>query len=80
MELLTPSLLQGILNSADADVIRADFKSLQVVWLNGEVVSGSLKEQALAVLPISARLFNTYSISEAHDVCTVELKSSPSVK
>jgi amino acid adenylation domain-containing protein/thioester reductase-like protein len=76
--LLTPSLLQGILNSADADVIRADFKSLQVVWLNGEVVSGSLKEQALAVLPISARLFNTYSISEAHDVCTVELKSSPS--
>lgn len=76
--LFTPSLLQGILNSTDADVLRADFKSLRVVWLNGEVVSGSLKEQALAVLPAAARLFNTYSICEAHDVCTVELKSSPS--
>ena len=76
--LLTPSLLQGILNSADADVIRADFKSLRVMWLNGEVVSSSLKEQALAVLPTSGRLFNTYSISEAHDVCTAELKHSTS--
>lgn len=76
--LFTPSLLQGIMNSVDADVLRVDFKSLRVVWLNGEVVSGSLREQALAVLPASVRLFNTYSISEAHDVCTVELKSSPS--
>ena len=74
--LFTPSLLQGILNSTDADVLRTEFKSLRVVWLNGEVVSGSLMEQALAVLPASARLFNTYSICEAHDVCTVELKSS----
>ena len=41
-------------------------------------MSGSLKEQALAVLPAAARLFNTYSICEAHDVCTVELKSFPS--
>ena len=74
--LFTPSLLQGVLNSADTEALRADLESLRVVWLNGEVVSGHLKEQALAALPSSARLFNTYSISEAHDVCTLELRSA----
>ena len=71
--LFTPSLLQGILNSTDHDVLRTQLASLRVVWLNGEVVPASLLEQALAVFPDSARVFNTYSISEAHDVCTVEL-------
>ena len=75
--LFTPSLLQGILNSAEPEVLRAEFESLRVVWLNGEMVPSSLKKQALEVLPSSARLFNTYSISEAHDVCTVDLKSVP---
>ena len=47
--------------------------SLRVVWLNGEVVPTSLLKLALSVLPDAVRVFNTYSISETHDVCTVEL-------
>ena len=71
--LFTPSLLQGILNSADHDTLRAQLASLRVVWLNGEVVPTSLLEQALDMFPGSTRVFNTYSISETHDVCTVDL-------
>ena len=71
--LFTPSLLQGVLNSADHDLLRARLSSLRVVWLNGEVVPTSLLTIALDVLPDSARVFNTYSISETHDVCTVDL-------
>ena len=71
--LFTPSLLQGILNSADHGVLRAQLACLRVVWLNGEVVPTSLLNQALDVFPNSARVFNTYSISEVHDVCTVDL-------
>ena len=72
--LFTPSLLQAILSSAESGVLRARLASLQVVWLNGEVVPTSLVEQALNILPDSTRLFNTYSISETHDVSTVDLK------
>ena len=71
--LFTPSLLQGILNSASPERLRARLSSLRVVWLNGEVVPTSLLKLALDVLPKSARVFNTYSISEAHDVCSIEL-------
>ncbi|MDE2861021.1 MAG: thioester reductase domain-containing protein [Chloroflexota bacterium] len=71
--LFTPSLLQGILNSADHQLLRARLSSLRVVWLNGEVVPTSLLRLALDVLPDTARVFNTYSISETHDVCTVDL-------
>ena len=71
--LFTPSLLQGVLSSGDRDAIRAQLASLRVVWLNGEVVPTSLLRQALEVPPDSASVFNTYSISETHDVCTVEL-------
>ena len=71
--LFTPSLLQGILNSADHDLLQAQLSSLRAVWLNGEVVPVSLVKLAMDVLPVSARVFNTYSISETHDVCTVDL-------
>ena len=71
--LFTPSLLQGVLNSADPKQLRSALSSLRVVWLNGEVVPTSLLKLALDVLPGSTRVFNTYSISEAHDVCTIEL-------
>ena len=71
--LFTPSLLQGVLNSADLGVLREQLSSLRVVWLNGEVAPVSLVKLALDVLPESARVFNTYSISETHDVCTIEL-------
>ena len=72
--LFTPSLLQGILNSADLDTLRDQLESLRVVWLNGEVVASSLMEQASAVFSDATRLFNTYSICETHDVCTVDLR------
>ena len=71
--LFTPSLLQGVLSSSGPDRLREQLSSLRVVWLNGEVVPVSLLEQALDVLPASARIYNTYSISETHDVCTVDL-------
>ena len=71
--LFTPSLLQGILNSADRKLLQDQLSSLRVVWLNGEVVPITLLKLALDVLPGSARVFNTYSISEAHDVCTIDL-------
>ena len=70
--LFTPSLLQGILNSASHELLRRQLSSLRVVWLNGEVVPVSLLKLALDVLPGSARVFNTYSISETHDVCTID--------
>ena len=53
--------------------MRARLSSLRVAWLNGEVVPASLLKPALDVLPRSARVFNTYSVSETHDVCTIEL-------
>lgn len=71
--LFTPSLLQGVLRSAERDILRERLASLRVVWLNGEVVPTSLLRQALEVLPADARIFNTYSISETHDVCTIDL-------
>ena len=71
--LFTPSLLQGILNSAERKLLRDQLATLQVVWLNGEVVPVSLLRLALDVLPASARVFNTYSISETHDVCTIDM-------
>ena len=71
--LFTPSLLQGVLNSSDRDRLREQLSSLRVVWMNGEVVPVSLLKLALDVLPGSARIYNTYSISETHDVCTVDL-------
>ena len=71
--LFTPSLLHSVLNSADRQLLRAQLSSLRVIWLNGEVVPTSLLKLALDVLPDSARVFNTYSISETHDVCTVDL-------
>ena len=70
--LFTPSLLQGILNSATHELLRGQLSSLRVVWLNGEVMPVSLLKLALDVLPDSARIFNTYSISETHDVCTID--------
>ena len=71
--LFTPSLVQGVLNSASPEQLRTRLSSLRVVWLNGEVVPASLLKLALDVLPGSARVFNTYSISETHDVCTIDL-------
>ena len=71
--LFTPSLLQGVLNSASPEQLRTRLSSLRAVWLNGEVVPASLLRLSLDVLPRSARTFNTYSISETHDACTIDV-------
>ena len=70
--LFTPSMLQSVLNSAERELLVEQLSSLRVIWLNGEVVPVSLLKQALETMP-STRIFNTYSISETHDVCTIDL-------
>jgi amino acid adenylation domain-containing protein/thioester reductase-like protein len=77
--LMTPSLLETVLNSLPAERIQAALSRLQVLWLNGEVVTLNLRERALAVLPESTRLLNTYSISECHDVASLDLRRMAAV-
>jgi amino acid adenylation domain-containing protein/thioester reductase-like protein len=74
--LFTPSLLETVLNSIDRQVLRSKLSSLDVMWLNGEVVTTRLKNRALETLPEHIRLLNTYSISECHDVASLDLKDS----
>ncbi len=74
--LLTPSLMATSLNTIDHDILQARLASLQVLWLNGEAVTTRLKHQALAALPDHVQLFNTYSISECHDVSSLDLRES----
>ena len=50
--LFTPSLLQGVLNSANRDLFRDQLSSLRVVWLNGELLPRSE-----ALVPIDDRGF-----------------------
>lgn len=72
--LFTPSLLETTINSVDPGLVESQFSSLNVIWLNGEVVTAKLKHRAFEVLPSRVRLLNTYSISECHDVSDVDLK------
>ncbi len=74
--LFTPSLMETVLNTIDRDVLRTALASLKVVWLNGEVVTTRLKQRALDTLPETVRLINTYSISECHDVASLDLRHS----
>ncbi len=54
--LFTPSLMETILNSVDSHTLRAKLSALQVLWLNGEVVTTRLKHRALETLPEHVRL------------------------
>lgn len=72
--LFTPSLLETIINSVDDEQIRSKLSSLNVIWLNGEVVTVNLKNRALKILPDHVRLLNTYSICECHDVADADLR------
>ncbi len=74
--LFTPSLMETILNSVDSHTLRAKLSALQVLWLNGEVVTTRLKHRALETLPEHVRLLNTYSISECHDVASLDLRQT----
>lgn len=69
--LLTPSLLEQILNTPNLD-LESRLPDLKIVWLNGEVVPTALSKRFFERLPTS-NLLNIYSISESHDVCTYDL-------
>lgn len=72
--LFTPSLLETVFQTVPEERLREALESLEVVYLNGEVVTGRLRERALDVLPGSTKLLNTYSISECHDVANLDLR------
>jgi len=74
--LFTPSLLDSVISSVDAEQIRSKWSSLDVIWLNGEVVTVNLKNRVLKILPDNIRLLNTYSICECHDVADVDLRNA----
>jgi len=72
--LFTPSLLETALTALTPEEARRGLAGLEVLYLNGEVVTGRLRARALEALPAGTRLLNTYSISECHDVSTVDLR------
>ena len=70
--LVTPSLLETILNSSGPDVGER-LSKLRTLWLNGEVVTRTLARRAMELLP-DARLLNVYSCSETHEVAAGDLR------
>ena len=69
--LFTPSLLEQVLNTPNLD-LQTTLRHLRVVYLNGEVVTTTLRNRFRKLLP-QVTLLNDYSISECHDVCTHDL-------
>jgi amino acid adenylation domain-containing protein/thioester reductase-like protein len=69
--LITPSLLETVLNSSGPD-LGERISDLKTLWLNGEVVTRTLARRAMEVLP-NARLLNVYSCSETHEVAAGDL-------
>jgi amino acid adenylation domain-containing protein/thioester reductase-like protein len=70
--LVTPSLLEAVLNSSGPDVGER-LSKLKTLWLNGEVVTRTLARRAMELLP-DARLLNVYSCSETHEVAAGDLR------
>src|SRR5215217_3706897 len=70
--LVTPSLLEAVLNSSGPDVGER-LSKLKKLWLNGEVVTRTLARRAMEQLP-DARLLNVYSCSETHEVAAGDLR------
>eukprot|EP00238_Polyblepharides_amylifera_P000362 CAMPEP_0196573638 /NCGR_PEP_ID=MMETSP1081-20130531/3504_1 /TAXON_ID=36882 /ORGANISM="Pyramimonas amylifera, Strain CCMP720" /LENGTH=1103 /DNA_ID=CAMNT_0041891419 /DNA_START=306 /DNA_END=3617 /DNA_ORIENTATION=- len=76
--LMTPSLLESILNSCDSlshNILRQQLRNLKVLWLNGEVVTAALRSRFLASFPDHTRFLNTYSISECGEVACSDLRT-----
>ncbi len=71
--LMTPSLLEAVLNNVGDDVVGEELPHLKTLWLNGEVVTKALAARAVEALP-RTRLLNVYSISEAHEVAAGDLR------
>jgi len=73
--LFTPSLLENLLNlSADNADLPHRLRTLQTIFLNGEVVTIALRQRCYRQLPHVQRFINLYSISECHEVGAVDLK------
>jgi len=70
--LVTPSLLEAVLNSSRPDVGER-LSKLETLWLNGEVVTRTLARRTMELLP-EARLLNVYSCSETHEVAAGDLR------
>src|ERR671916_316269 len=70
--LVTPSLLEAVLNSSGSDVGER-LSNLRTLWLNGEVVTRTLARRAMELLP-DVRLLNVYSCSETHEVAAGDLR------
>ncbi|MCH9807192.1 MAG: SDR family NAD(P)-dependent oxidoreductase [Alphaproteobacteria bacterium] len=68
--LFTPSLLDQILSAGGAALAK-QLPDLRTVILNGEVVTTSLARRFANALP-GVALINDYSISECHDVATLD--------
>jgi amino acid adenylation domain-containing protein/thioester reductase-like protein len=71
--LVTPSLMQLILDTLPPEQIKDRFSSLRYLWFCGEVVSLDLAT-TFAKLNPNVELMNLYSISECHDVSIGDLK------
>jgi amino acid adenylation domain-containing protein/thioester reductase-like protein len=74
--LFTPSLMETMLNHLDLESWKSRLNRLEVIWLNGEVVTEKLRAKALRALAPGVGLYNTYSISECHDVASLDLRSA----
>lgn len=72
---MTPSLCEAVLNTMTAEEIRAALANLRMLWLNGEVVTVKLFERLIKTLP-KLRVFNLYSISETHEIGSIELTAA----
>eukprot|EP00397_Hematodinium_sp_SG-2012_P001900 GEMP01001905.1.p1 GENE.GEMP01001905.1~~GEMP01001905.1.p1 ORF type:complete len:1374 (+),score=347.63 GEMP01001905.1:312-4433(+) len=70
--LVTPSLLQLILDSIPAELLVKRLFTLKIMWLCGEVVTVELRNRFLA-LKLQTKLLNLYSVSECHDVSVSDL-------
>jgi amino acid adenylation domain-containing protein/thioester reductase-like protein len=70
--LVTPSLLEAVLNASGPD-LGERFPKLKTLWLNGEVVTRTLTRRAMTLLP-DTRLLNVYSCSETHEVAAGDLR------
>jgi len=76
--LITPSLLESVLNTTDLEERRAlkhRLRHLKAIWMNGEVVTVALRQRFLNVFPETTRFLNTYSISECGEVCCSDLRT-----
>jgi len=70
--LFTPSLLEAVLDSKHTTTLVQHLESLQTVILCGEVVTVALQERMKKLLP-NCHVSNLYSVSECHDVASLDL-------